>query len=374
MFNGLKGATAALLGIAVLAFASRMYIQIRILKRFPAEDWLLVFAVIVLIGCSTLYFVALQNLYDSTTVIFDGFSSTVLFKALQEIPAEAKEANAMSTFWWFIIFPVKLAYLIFFRKLIKRLKHLSRYWWFAVGFLFPALIINEVVAWQTCPYDTIEDLIGKCSGRIPSERMVKVGITTTVFDVLSDIFIASIPICLLWRVRIATRQKVGLGLTLCLSLVMAIFALVRIAGMRLHNGDVDIVWLAFWQQNECSIAVTMVSLISFRSFFIASSDTARDHRVVDLLAKLKTTMEKFFCSEARGEDPGDYPMGPDFSASDRSGRPMMIRSQDAAIPGPTITGMRTAIDNAGVTRVLSRIESGDDPPGSEFATRIVVAY
>ena len=80
--------------------------------------------------------------------------------------------------------------------------------------------------------------------------------------------VASIPVILLWQVKINLRQKIGLGIMLCLSLVMAIFAIIRGAGVRLPSSNVDIVWLAFWQQQECSIAVSMISITAFRSFFV----------------------------------------------------------------------------------------------------------
>ena len=40
------------------------------------------------------------------------------------------------------------------------------------------------------------------------------------------------------------------------------------AGIK-HEGTVDIVWSTFWQQQECSVAVIMVSVSAFRSFFVA---------------------------------------------------------------------------------------------------------
>lgn len=79
----------------------------------------------------------------------------------------------------------------------------------------------------------------------------------------------SFPIVLLWKVQLSMRQKIGIGSSLCLSLVMVLVAVVRISGVRLPNGKPDLVWLAFWQQQECSIAVTMVSLTAFRSLFVA---------------------------------------------------------------------------------------------------------
>ena len=63
---------------------------------------------------------------------------------------------------------------------------------------------------------------------------------------------------------------------------MVIVTIVRIAGMKPRgSGSVDIVWLAFWQQQECSIAVLMVSVSAFRSLFVpspAQPPAPRQHR------------------------------------------------------------------------------------------------
>ena len=89
-------------------------------------------------------------------------------------------------------------------------------------------------------------------------------------DITTDLLILSFPFILLWKVHINARQKIGLAFSLCLSGVMVMVAIVRIAGMRPGGGPVDIVWLAFWQQQECSIAVLMVSVSAFRSLFVQS--------------------------------------------------------------------------------------------------------
>lgn len=81
----------------------------------------------------------------------------------------------------------------------------------------------------------------------------------------------SIPIIILWQIRINLCQKIGLGILLCLSLVMAIIAIARMSGVTLTSGVVDIVWVAFWQQQECSVAVIMISITAFRSLFVVSA-------------------------------------------------------------------------------------------------------
>lgn len=90
-------------------------------------------------------------------------------------------------------------------------------------------------------------------------------------DIVSDLLVLSLPVSILWKVRISVRQKIGLACSLCLSCFMVIVTIVRIAGMKPRgSGSVDIVWTAFWQQQECSIAVLMVSVSAFRSLFVPS--------------------------------------------------------------------------------------------------------
>lgn len=48
-------------------------------------------------------------------------------------------------------------------------------------------------------------------------------------------------------------------------------AIVRMSGIRLASGDVDIIWITFWQQQKSSVAVMVVSLSAFRTLFIARS-------------------------------------------------------------------------------------------------------
>ena len=97
-------------------------------------------------------------------------------------------------------------------------------------------------------------------------------------DITSDLLVLSLPVSILWRVRISVRQKIGLAFSLCLSCVMVVVTIVRIAGIKSRSGTVDIVWLAFWQQQECSIAVLMVSVSAFRSLFVPDPAKTRAPR------------------------------------------------------------------------------------------------
>lgn len=110
---------------------------------------------------------------------------------------------------------------------------------------------------------------------------------------------------------------------LSLSIVMAIVAIVRMAGIRLGGGEVDIVWTSFWQQQESSIAVIMFSVTAFRSFFVAGSTPDRA-RLVSAYWKNKVLRRKAL-DESGEKGVGDLP----------------------TIPSATLTGVRTIIRGSG---------------------------
>ena len=80
--------------------------------------------------------------------------------------------------------------------------------------------------------------------------------------------VLTIPVRLLWRVRIKPSQKLGLGVFLCLSIGMILMAITRLSGVHSYRGSFDEIWILLWQQIEACIAVTMLSLTAFRSVFV----------------------------------------------------------------------------------------------------------
>ncbi|KAK8116330.1 Integral membrane protein [Apiospora sp. TS-2023a] len=98
----------------------------------------------------------------------------------------------------------------------------------------------------------------------------------TGLDALSDVLIASIPIIVLHRAKIRTRQKISLGVFLCLNLVMVCLAITRASKINGAAG-VDVPWEFFWQFMEASVAVLMGSLTVFRTL-LTSKTGAPDER------------------------------------------------------------------------------------------------
>lgn len=85
-----------------------------------------------------------------------------------------------------------------------------------------------------------------------------------------------IPILLLWKVQTEFRQKLLLGVFLCLSICMIAVAIVRISGLRIQHTVIDVQWEAFWLEVEATIAVNVVSITAFRSVLGIKASQARE--------------------------------------------------------------------------------------------------
>ncbi|MCJ1389307.1 hypothetical protein MMC18_002163 [Xylographa bjoerkii] len=317
-----RAVTGTLFGVAIISYATRTYIRAIFLKQFSTEDGFLLFAVICLCCATGLAYSSMQAQYDSLAVIINGAEGGLIFTLLDELPQISKEENAAATLWWFVIVPVKMAYLFFFRRLISRLRNFNIWWWCVIAFTIPAGLACVAASWLTCPYFTATGVLWSAA----DDRVVRDTTITTVLDIVTDILVVSFPIALLWRVRIALRQKIGLAMSLCLSLVMAITAITRISGIKLAGGAVDIVWLAFWQQQECSIAVTMVSVSAFRSFFVVSASNNVSPKKPKSSTYWKNRLLQKRSASSKDTEKGDNEL--------------------PQIPSATMTGMRTVIQGA----------------------------
>lgn len=79
--------------------------------------------------------------------------------------------------------------------------------------------------------------------------------------------VITIPVMILWKVKIPLHAKFSIGAALSLSLFMMIIAIMRVSLGNLAPGVSDIVWIYFCWNLESSTAVFMVSATAFRSTF-----------------------------------------------------------------------------------------------------------
>lgn len=133
-----------------------------------------------------------------------------------------------------------------------------------------------------------------------------------------------IPIQLLWNVRIKRRQKIILGATLCLSIVMIFTAIVRISAIRIGKEQTDVVWECFWQIIENCLAVSMVCLSAFRSVFVGTQAQAKQPR-----------SKQWYVLKKHPQNTRKRKNWTDIESEETETLP--------EIPRPTMTGMKTFI-------------------------------
>ena len=152
----------------------------------------------------------------------------------------------------------------------------------------------------------------------------------------SDIVVA-IPIKLVWKVQIAPRQKIGLGIFLCLNISMVIIACVRGFGVQ-ADPVWDIPWTIFWLQMEACVAVSMASLTAFRSIFLAGTSRSEPRRARHWYLP---TYEKIISRKNKSKE----------------GR-ILVENPLPEIPSATLSGIRTYI-RKGHASTMPELEAGD---------------
>lgn len=130
--------------------------------------------------------------------------------------------------------------------------------------------------------------------------------------------IIAIPIRVLWKVKMATRQKIILGTSLCLSICMIIAALIRFSGIG-AGGSIDMSWNIFWMFVEGCIAVIMVSLTVFRSLFTNDGFKLPQRKAKAIWSSREWLRNRKLWEAKKNEIDDDLP----------------------AIPSAALTGMRT---------------------------------
>lgn len=138
--------------------------------------------------------------------------------------------------------------------------------------------------------------------------------------------VISVPVILLWRVRISLRRKLALGGVLSLSIFTIIVSIVRIAGADLPNGLVDSIWVNFWLQVEAAVAVVIVSITAYRSLFVSDKSS---NGISPRQYTSNSTLRRRLLRIRR----------------DRAEKGMELPALKA--PDPALTGVRTVIRRAG---------------------------
>jgi hypothetical protein len=168
--------------------------------------------------------------------------------------------------FWTIIWLVKGSFLAFFYTLFEGLPNYRRAWWFVVVFAFFAYAGAWITSALNCHPVSNYFVWGAC-GKPADEEMTIISIAySTTVDVLIDVMIMAMPLSLLWKVQISTKQKLALAGVFSLGIVITIFAIIRAIEVTTRARE-DTILLAFWSCLESAVSVVVGCLPPFKSLF-----------------------------------------------------------------------------------------------------------
>jgi hypothetical protein len=249
--------------IALIAVTIRLAIRLLKLSRFYTDDFLLIFAAVTFIG--SVVMVNLLLPYNQTEVDVGAGLIPPPPDLVHILDYDVKFQDATVMLANGTIFGVKFSFLSFFQQVLAKTGKLRVYWWCVVVFTIPCAVICACTEFMVCPAFG-ENILAVCvySGL---QRQLAVLYVTIVLDIVSDVLLISIPVILLWNVRMNVRRKLGLGWLLCLSSFCIICAIIRAVGHNLVNGQNDVVWILFWSHMEACVALIACSMTAFRGLF-----------------------------------------------------------------------------------------------------------
>lgn len=224
----------------MLVAVTRIFARVRKEHRLYFDDGFFFLATVCLIAGSSLIFVDIPYIYLQEDVEA-GLQMPPADFLTQLIHSE-KIQDAGTVLLATTIFSVKFSFLLFFQHLLRLQKALTYYWWFICILLVPSAAIFMFSNFIACDYFD-ERIVVECTTVGALARQNGTLLASASLDILTDCFLISIPILLLWNVQISIRRKMILLGILCISIVMIIMAIIRVSTGRTAIGQVDSAWV-----------------------------------------------------------------------------------------------------------------------------------
>ncbi|KAJ4377189.1 hypothetical protein N0V83_000012 [Neocucurbitaria cava] len=213
-------------------------------KRWILQDAIIYLAFILYIVMAVLYILVTPILFRLTAVGE---------KRLKPYPTLQDEHKFMvriffvnSMMLWFILWTIKLSFLVLYKKLMEGLRDVYLKLWWAVTWFTP----------------------GACQTPRDVRFQIASLYYTYAVDVLTDIMIMALPMRLIWNLQMPRTQKFGVIALFAIGTILITIAtlrVVQIGSKAQSSSQPSASWLALWGIIECSIAIVIGCCPSFVS-------------------------------------------------------------------------------------------------------------
>ncbi|PLB44904.1 hypothetical protein P170DRAFT_415749 [Aspergillus steynii IBT 23096] len=292
--------------LSCIFLTARIYARISTFRRLWADDVLAVLAWLSLLAQAIIWQTQIESLYIQHQLITKEYLPTP--EIMEDLRPVLRAQLAGLFFFMLSLWLLKASFLIFFRRLGCYLYPWNTWYWCVVilvaGSCAGCLGDIDYKCLMKDPAWAYENCTASSAVRVQFRSFFINGI----LDIFSDVLITTLPIALLWNVRMPLSRKLKLMGLFSLIVVVAIFAVIRIAAVAEPRHYFDAIWLWMWSLIECATSIVIAALASLRQLYVKqdivqssapSSDgdsSAKDSNIWFFIPRRKSSQQKMAVS------------------------------------------------------------------------------
>ncbi|KAL8671172.1 MAG: hypothetical protein Q9168_004325 [Polycauliona sp. 1 TL-2023] len=245
----LWGATA----VSAVFVLFRIFVRLKVFRRLWVDDAMVILAWVLLLISAILWQTQVDALYTQHKLVAGTVYPTPQVLHSQEV--YERSLAALFVFFYTCLFAVKLSFLFFFRRLGTNVRGQRIWWWtvFAINIAVWITLIRSLDwACMVSPLDYI--FSGQCDKTSTLEFQHRTFVYSCAIDVVTDALIITIPIALLWKIKLPLAQKLALMGLLFLTTFVMLVSIIRVAVLRNSSRtQAEPGWQFLWANVEMGV-------------------------------------------------------------------------------------------------------------------------
>ncbi|KAK9775286.1 hypothetical protein SCAR479_07962 [Seiridium cardinale] len=258
--NEILGAVATTTLLALITVCGRLYVRLRMVHMFGADDWVMISAMTLSLAGLGVVIPEVMNGAGRHTAYLDPETNRLGLKLnfiTQPIYLWAIPLVKVSVG----LFLMKISPNLLYRRILQGI------------ILF--LMVYTVASFLTLVLHC-QDLSALWDNRVqtycwPNETIVGLGYSYSTINVVTDLFFALIPIPMLWNIQIDRRTKASLICVLGLGIFATAAAIIKFAYLSNYGKNGDFLWdsanLTIWFAIELNIGIIAACLPCLKPVF-----------------------------------------------------------------------------------------------------------
>ncbi|KAL8725332.1 MAG: hypothetical protein Q9166_007438, partial [cf. Caloplaca sp. 2 TL-2023] len=217
----------AAVAIGFLSFLIRVIVRLKVFQKLFADDPLVLFSCVLLLTNTITWQVVKEDMYLNLAV-----SAGQLYPPPADLPRRTERylraTVAIITFFYTGLWAIKLSFLVFFKKLGENVRNQTTIWWSVLAVTCASYFVCLGTIEYKCLAGSFMYIESHCTlpGSVAFQRNTLRW--NMILDVVTDALIIVVPVNMLWNVKISLRQKLALGGIFSITVVIMVFAIIRV--------------------------------------------------------------------------------------------------------------------------------------------------